>query len=159
MMPLNFGERNMDMANIGGGRRGRIIHSLTLDAIAAVDSPCQEHAKMSIIKRAPGVHQPSGADDPAGRFGDVVSTIQKRDGCDRTNALMRAAREHPVELEAYRKAGPAADEPVGADERATARRAFMEHARGIADRHRIPLSAAMARARRDHAEDFAKAYG
>lgn len=32
--------------------RRRIMHSLTLDAIAAVDLPCQEHAKMAIMKRA-----------------------------------------------------------------------------------------------------------
>lgn len=34
--------------------RGRILHSLKLDAIAAVTRPCQEHATMAIIKRAPG---------------------------------------------------------------------------------------------------------
>lgn len=33
--------------------RTRIIQSLRLDKIAAVDRPCQQHAKMTIMKRAP----------------------------------------------------------------------------------------------------------
>lgn len=39
----------------------RVLHSIRLDKIAAVDLPCQEHATVAIIKRAPFAPAPTGA--------------------------------------------------------------------------------------------------
>lgn len=92
-------------------------------------------------------------------FRGKVAEIEKREGCGHTEALKRAAREHPVELAAYRKARPAEAGPADTDERGKARMAFMAHARSIATRDRIPLADAMTKARQAHAAEFDAAYG
>lgn len=130
-----------------------ILGNFRIDELSAVDRPANALARVAILKR-----EDASADDGRGPFAAAVLAIQKRDGCDRTNALMRAAHEHPTELEAYRKAKPAEAAPAGEDERRTARMAFMAHARGIATRDRIPLADAMPKARREHPDAFSAAY-
>lgn len=148
----------MDMSQALGPRR-RILHSLTLDAIAAVDHPCQEHAKMMIVKRRPDAGKPASETEPSAGFADAVAKIAKRDRIGRADAMAKARVEHPDLFKAaYEKKRPAEAAPAGEDERGKARMAFMAAARGIAARDRIPVSTAMERARKERADLFDRAY-
>lgn len=156
----------MDMDTISTGPRRRILHGLTLDAIAAVDEPCQEHAKMAIIKRRPDRAELSRAPSretvtqaPA-RFADAVAKIVTRDGIGRADAMAKARREHPdLHETAYRATPPAEDVPKAEDERAKNRMNFLAAAHGIAARDRIGFSSAMMKARRERSDLFDAAYG
>lgn len=50
----------------------RILHKIKLTEISAVDRPCQEHAKMTIMKRASGPVQPIEDQD----HGDLAKALQ-----------------------------------------------------------------------------------
>ena len=67
------------------GKR-RIMHSFRLDKIAAVDFPCQEHATMSIVKRASDLSGTAleilkycGDDEGAKSFAALFAEREQRD--------------------------------------------------------------------------------
>ncbi len=77
--------------------KGRILHELSLSAIAAVDHPCQEHAKMTIIKRANTRFTKSSAlrselaklDIPAARgFAEILAANEAQAECWEAESAM-----------------------------------------------------------------------
>ncbi len=134
----------------------RIMNQFRIDELSAVDDPAQEHARVAIMKRDGAVPA-----TPEG-FAKAVAAIMARDRCLRSDAMVRAAHEHPEAVAALRKAAPAeAEEAEGPDEdeRAGARRIFAAKVRELAARDQLGQASAMIRARAQHPDEFAAAYG
>lgn len=72
--------------------KSRILTSIRIDKIAAVDQPCQEHATMTIMKRARPVDYERVDGDACDRFTSEVSRLGA-DGSD--NPVEEAARKDP----------------------------------------------------------------
>lgn len=100
----------------------RILEELQIDEISGVDRPCQEHALVTIMKRATeppedvanGTKKPPMEFEqaapvanktiaPAMEFEQAVAVIRKRDNCSRTSALSKARLENPGSFTVYRE--------------------------------------------------------
>ena len=131
----------------------RVLRSIKLTHIAAVDSPAQEHARVALIKRR--------QDAPSGNFMAKVTEIESRDGIARTAAMSKARLEFPAEFADFQSAPAiiAKSEPSPAElAKAKARSSFNDRARGIAKSEGVGFSAAMTLARRRHPVEFQAAY-
>ncbi len=82
----------------------RILEEIKIDEISGVDKPAQQHALVTIMKRAPeGIEDtPNKQKEPPMQFDQTVETIRKRDNCSRTEALRKARFEAPDSFAAYR---------------------------------------------------------
>jgi hypothetical protein len=112
-------------------RRRRILEKLKLTEISGVDNPCQEGARVAIMKRKEpnmndtenllegalidleaqvvdlnkkidvAVHAEPKQPIHINEFENTVVEIRKRDGCSRTDALVKARAENPNGFAAY----------------------------------------------------------
>ena len=102
----------------------RILHEIVIDKIAAVDHPCQEGAKMAILKRAEAPDAPEQETDMSAAFEKAMqaranqllveraspATTARAAASARREAMEKAALENPELVEAYRQ--PPAPAPV-----------------------------------------------
>lgn len=135
----------------------RIVTKLRIDELSSVDRPAQPGALVRIMKR---YDDGSAAD----RFEAKVQEIQKREGCSGTAAMSRARIENADLFAAMQEAPvcvpvekrvPCAADAAAAAAVAKARGQFMDRAREIAKRDRVPLHTGMSRARVEAPELFA----
>ena len=128
-------------------RKRRILTDFVVDKIAAVDNPCQEHARVAIIKRRDDdesleIHRM--AED----FPRLVFEVQKRDSCSRYDALMTAAIENPEAVQAYRHSSPVRMNEIAKRDDAIAKghdrqRKINKHKREIMARDRVDATTAL----------------
>jgi len=139
---------------------GKVVRSrytsLKIAELSAVDRPAQSGALALIMKRDDG-------GTAMRSFNKRVDEVAARDGCLRSIAMSKARHEFPDEFEAMQKnyPPPASHRPAPVPEAAAvekAQRDFINAAREIAGRDRIPLYAAMGKARAEAAAEFAVAY-
>jgi hypothetical protein len=118
-------------SEIAKGRKRRILTDFVIDKIAAVDNPCNEHARVAIIKRAELPDDDSEeerrmrvereVEKMANDFPMLVQEVQKRDRCTRSEALTRAATENPGAVAAYRISSPVCVPEIAKREEAIAK--------------------------------------
>lgn len=152
----------------------RIIDELELSHIAAVDNPCQEFATARIIKRRPdetervpiskAAPKSGGEDEQDGDLDEEIAAIMTAEKCSKAAAMVRLAKSKP-QLVAAAQSAPVEkarasfqlDESFGPVRKA-AQATFVEKARELAVRDRIPLHAAMDRARRAFPDAYREAF-
>lgn len=79
----------------------RTLHKLTITEISGVDRPCQEGARVAILKRAQTT-QETEMEPFDKRVSDILAGSN---GMTRSAAMSKAAREYPAEFEAYQNRG------------------------------------------------------
>jgi len=80
----------------------RILKEIDLSAIACVDDPCQEGAKMAIMKR----NESTRPAQPKSAFDQAVETISKQEGISKTEAMAKVRRTQPAMFDEFQKAAP-----------------------------------------------------
>ena len=129
----------------------RILTDIRLDRIAAVDVPCQEHARAVIMK---------SSDAGVGLFMSRVTEIRKRDRCSRHRAMSKARIEYPEAFSALqqgRELAPSSARQLA--ELQKARATFGDLVKAVQDRDHVPRHIAMRNARRANPEAFVAAWG
>ena len=84
----------------------RIIRKLKITEISGVDNPCQEGARMTIMKRAEAPLTAMTA------FDQRVTEIQQSDGCSRVQAMSKARQEFPTDFDIYQSGGSVITRPI-----------------------------------------------
>lgn len=136
----------------------RIMRALRIDEISACDSPAQEGAVMTIVKR----HMPSPKEDTVSQPRDIMELadeIQATRQCARTEAMRIARQRRPDLLEKFQTAPAAARPSYGPMAKSAAQSSFDEVIDRIAKRDGIGRSQAMTKARSEAPHQFARAYG
>ena len=125
----------------------RILRNLKIKVIAAVDSPCQEHAKVAIMKRADHDHEDEMIDSANRKTRARFKTLTIKE---------LSAVDHPAQEPALAVIMKNQEETMASI--AKAQGDFNEVARSIAKRDNVPVYAAMQRARQERPALFAAAY-
>jgi hypothetical protein len=127
----------------------RILTGLRLDKIAAVDKPCQEHATMTIMKRATSTDAANGVNPAGDPAGDHVDKKEKpmSDEAKKVADLEKAVADLTKRAEAAEAAKAAADALAKMSDKEK------EHLAGLKDEDAKKAFTAMS------AEDRAKAIG
>lgn len=137
-----------------------IMREFVIKELSCVDRPAQTPAKAVLMKRLGGEQEDDMQNTTSfDTLDEAIAAIRKAEGCDRSDAMSKAARLHPRLLEAYRQEGDAAVA------KALARHApqklqpgaseFEGAIHGIMSRDRVDRATAMSRARKEHPEAFA----
>lgn len=148
--------------------RKRILRELHIGKIAAVDRPCQEHARMTLMKRADDDEeyddmqiQKITRDEPVSfpTLGAAMDHLRKVRGMSGSDAMSAAAREHPELLAKYQQDGEriakAAREAAKPRPVTKAEQDFQDRVDEIAKRDGIGRSGAMSKARAEFPTEFA----
>ncbi len=131
-----------------------IMRDFTIKELSCVDRPAQKEARAVLMKRLGGEQE----EEQMMKFDtldEAIAAIRKAEGCDRSDAMAKAARLHPQLLEAYRQEGDAAvakarrspPTPPPADH-------FEAKIRAIQHRDGVDRATAMSRARKEHPREF-----
>jgi hypothetical protein len=77
---------------------------------SAVDRPAQEHARMTLVKRADDEQEQEDEVDlkkiaSFDTLDEAIAAIHKAEGCDHSEAMSQAAREYPDLLAKYQREG------------------------------------------------------
>ncbi|MBI2584469.1 MAG: hypothetical protein HYW28_01115 [Rhodospirillales bacterium] len=147
------------------------MRDFVINEISAVDSPSMEHARMAIMKRADpdNSQEPNHMQKIMTRETQPISfdTLQEamqylqRNGMGRTDAMSKAAREHPDLLKAYNAEGEtrvhkALDTSLTIMTRPPAVRQFQDLIREIKTRDGCDSVTALRRAKAEDPELFAR---
>jgi len=147
-------------------KRQRVLHDLTIDKIAAVDRPCQEHARMTIMKRDSNEEydkmqlQKIDRDAVASfdTFEQAVGHLEKVTG-SRAGAMRAAGRQYPQLVRKFNQDGDEIAKAAVAARKARAApqavAAWDVIVGGIQARDGVTRSAAMSTARKENPAAFA----
>ena len=164
-------------------KRRRILQQIKISEISGVDKPCNEHAVVTIMKRAqePTMTSFAALEDrililkdradtltktvedraqptpepaaPIPDFDQVVAAIQTRDRCGGTTAMSKARREAPTAFATY--IGNTALSPnANAMGKASATADFMREVDAVMIQKRCSRTQAMSEARRQNPKLF-----